>query len=360
MPPRKAAAGATATRKSSRATKETQPDANGESKATTQSTAKATKNASKPATKAAAKEPVGSTATKTSSSTMKDSKKETTTKASTRATKAPANEPTKKSNKRKAEDDIEEPQTNGNKKTKTATAKAPVKKASKREVEDEKVAHVNHSKRARSLSETPASEAESTPKKTATRTRKTAATKAAPVKKARKIVAINEAPTQKLNVYVFGDGTNGELGLGNGKNCAEVKRPRLNPHLLADNVGVVSISVGGMHTAVLTKDNKILTWGVNDQGALGRNTEWEGGLRDISEDKSDDDSDSDSDTGSGLNPKESTPGELDLSDVPEGTVFTQLACSDSATFALTNDGLVFGCGTFRVSLFPFQLAHITY
>ena len=35
---------------------------------------------------------------------------------------------------------------------------------------------------------------------------------------------------------------------------------------------VLQIACGGMHTAVLTKDGSIWTWGVNDEGALGRET----------------------------------------------------------------------------------------
>ena len=171
--------------------------------------------------------------------------------------------------------------------------------------------------------------------------------KAAPrAAKAAKIY--NTAPTQRLNVYVFGDGSNGELGLGNAKGQTETKRPRLNPLLGADKVGVVQLAVGGMHTAVLTHDNKILTWGVNDQGALGRDTAWEGGLRDIDDDASD--ASDDSDTNSGVNPHEATPGEVDMSNIPEGLIWAQVAATDSATFALTNEGQVFGWGTFRVSI----------
>jgi len=314
MPPKKAASGAAAPRKSLRNPTKAEPVVNGVGKTTTKEpTSKpATKPASKSATTKAAKE---------IKTTMKDAKKA--------PTKAAAKAPATKSNKRKAEDDgEEEPKVNGTKRARTKEATLGAEREP--EEEDEEDAK---------------EEPEETSKKTAAPKRKAPATKAPAVKKPRTTAVINSAPTDPLNVYVFGDGTNGELGLGNGKNCAEVKRPRLNPHLDADSVGVVTVSVGGMHTAVLTKDNKILTWGVNDQKALARNTEWEGGLRDIDDDNSD--SDSDSDAGSGLNPKESTPGEVDLSGVPEDTVWTQVACTDSATFALTNDGLVYGCGTFR-------------
>lgn len=46
----------------------------------------------------------------------------------------------------------------------------------------------------------------------------------------------------------------------------------------AEKVGVVQLSAGGMHVAALTFDGKVLTWGVNDNYALGRDTPWEGGL----------------------------------------------------------------------------------
>ncbi|KAJ5580121.1 Ran exchange factor Prp20/Pim1 [Penicillium hispanicum] len=156
-------------------------------------------------------------------------------------------------------------------------------------------------------------------------------------------VVINEPPKDRLNVYVCGEGSSGELGLGTAKNVIDVKRPRLNQLLAADKVGVVQVAVGGMHCIALTQDNQIFSWGVNDQGALGRDTAWEGGYKDI-----DDNSDSDSDDeDSGLNPKESTPAAIPADAFPEGTVFVEVAAADSASFALTDDGQVYGWGTFR-------------
>lgn len=157
--------------------------------------------------------------------------------------------------------------------------------------------------------------------------------RAAPKKPTPAKVVINTAPTQKVEVFVFGEGSAGEIGLGSVGNVIDVKRPRLNPHLLASEVGVVQIAVGGMHVAALTHDNKIITWGVNDQCALGRET---------SNDVDDPDT--------GLKPRESTPTAVDMSVFPAGTVITQVAAGDSITLALTDEGLVYGCGTFRVSL----------
>ncbi|KAI5459671.1 regulator of chromosome condensation 1/beta-lactamase-inhibitor protein II [Mariannaea sp. PMI_226] len=173
--------------------------------------------------------------------------------------------------------------------------------------------------------------------------------KAAAVKIGKKI---NEAPTQILDVYVFGEGTSGELGLGSkkvdNKKPIDVKRPRINANLSARTVGVVQVSCGGMHAVALTHDNQILTWGVNDQGALGRDTQWDGGLRDM--DKSEDsDSDSDDEDDTGINPKESTPAPVSQEHFAPGTKFAQVVACDSATFALTEDGRVYGWGTFRSS-----------
>lgn len=162
---------------------------------------------------------------------------------------------------------------------------------------------------------------------------------------------INNAPTQLLDIYVFGEGSSGELGLGsarvNGKKPIDVKRPRLNDKLSAQDVGIVHFSAGGMHAIALTHDNKILTWGVNDQGALGRETTWDGGLKDIAA-AEDSDSEADDDD-SGLNPKESTPTAVDDNFFALGTKFVQVIACDSASFAVTEDGHVYGWGTFRSS-----------
>jgi regulator of chromosome condensation len=183
---------------------------------------------------------------------------------------------------------------------------------------------------------------------------------AAPVKKVKALVkgpVINEPPTDRLQVFVFGEGTAGELGLGTDKKCIDVKRPRLNANLDADKVGVVQIVAGGMHNVALTHDNKILTWGVNDQGALGRDTTWDGGVKDIDAEDSDSDDDD-----TGMNPKEVAPTEVDFSktEIPEGTRWVDIAAGDSCSFALTDDGKVYGWGTFRSNEGIFGFTHDTY
>jgi len=162
---------------------------------------------------------------------------------------------------------------------------------------------------------------------------------------------LNSAPTQILDIYVFGDGESGELGLGpisvDGLRPTNVKYPRRNK-LLSD-FGIVQIAVGGMHCVALTHDQKIVTWGVNDNGALGRDTIWEAPTRDIDYESNSEDSEGEND----LNPKESTPTAIPQKDLGNGNrTFAQVAATDSASFALTSDGLVWGWGTFCVLISP--------
>lgn len=241
-------------------------------------------------------------------------------------------------------------------KTKAAPKKAAPKKTVTREAIDESEDDsaeesapepaVSQSYKSRFLANHPQ------PKKTkiVAAPKKAAAPKAAAPKAAKLGPVINETPTQKLDIYVFGEGSQGELGLGatkhEGKSPVDVKRPRINHLLSAASVGVVQIAVGGMHCAALTHDSRILSWGVNDQGALGRETE-AGPMKDLKE-GDDDSSDSDEEE-TGLNATEAEPREVEPKYFPTGTKFAQLAASDSATFALTTTGLVYGWGTFRVS-----------
>lgn len=135
---------------------------------------------------------------------------------------------------------------------------------------------------------------------------------------------INETPASVLTIWLFGDGENAELGLGPKQTGSLI--PRVNPFLDSKDPSkfqVVQLACGGMHTVALTADDKIVTWGVNDSVALGRETSWDGGLRDV-------DADSDEEEGQ-LNPLESIPGQ-----VPPGTLSQtpDLPRSQLATIAL--------------------------
>jgi regulator of chromosome condensation len=203
-----------------------------------------------------------------------------------------------------------------------------------------------------------AKKADAAPAKRGTKRKADDETPAAPVKKAKALTkgpVINQAPTERLQVFVFGEGTAGELGLGTDKKCIDVKRPRLNPNLDAQTVGVVQIVSGGMHNIALTHDNKILTWGVNDQGALGRDTTWNGGVKDMDAEEDEDSDDDDT----GMNPVETAPTEVDFSqtEIADGTRWVDVAAGDSCSFALTDDGKVYGWGTFRSNEGIFGFTH---
>lgn len=149
---------------------------------------------------------------------------------------------------------------------------------------------------------------------------------------------------------MFGEGESGELGLGpmpiQGKKPTDVRYPRRNPLLDATTVGVVQVAAGGMHCIALTYDQNIITWGVNDNGALGRDTTWEAWTRDIDQDSDAEDSDEESD----LNPKESTPTSILIEEFGKNLpIFVQVAATDSASFVVTSEGSVYGWGTFSVS-----------
>jgi regulator of chromosome condensation len=151
---------------------------------------------------------------------------------------------------------------------------------------------------------------------------------------------LNKPPIDVLNVYVFGNGEGGELGLGAKKKKRDptvAPVPVLNSLLGARTHGVVQVSVGGMHSAALTRDGQIFTWGVNDNLALGRDTTWEEPPEGNPPGMTD------------LNPRESTPSIVPLErfmSSPDRIV--QVAACDNATFALSSDGRVYGWGSFRV------------
>ena len=146
-----------------------------------------------------------------------------------------------------------------------------------------------------------------------------------------------------LDVFVWGTGSMCELGLGPLAKNKEVKRPRLNPFLPQDKVGIVSIAVGGMHTLALDKDNNIWSWGCNDYGALGRDTS---GAKEKLKDANDSSDDEDGD----LNELESTPTKLPFKF--EGTSekdakIVQLVATDNLSSVLLSDGTIYAWGTFR-------------
>ncbi|XP_046663779.1 regulator of chromosome condensation-like isoform X2 [Homalodisca vitripennis] len=113
-------------------------------------------------------------------------------------------------------------------------------------------------------------------------------------------------------VLTLGQNHVGQLGLG--PDVLERARPALVPEL--DNI--VEACAGGMHTICLTNDGEVITFGCNDEGALGRST--------------------------AVEDSETKPGKVKLD-----AKAVQVSAGDSHSAALLEDGRVFAWGAFRDS-----------
>lgn len=157
---------------------------------------------------------------------------------------------------------------------------------------------------------------------------------------------INEKPIVNsipLDLFVWGSGSMCELGLGPDAKTKEVKRPRLNPFLKKDEIGIVDFAVGGMHVIALDKSNNLWSWGTNDSGVLGRDTsKCKENLKDMDLNKEIDESD---DEDGDLNEAESTPGKVE--GLPINDKIIKLAASDNLSVVLLESGQVWAWGTFR-------------
>ena len=76
-------------------------------------------------------------------------------------------------------------------------------------------------------------------------------------------------------VYVYGSSECDQLGLGDGEAFGyEIKKARKPKLELSPGVPllkpIVQIACGGMHTVALASNGILLSWGNNDDGALGR------------------------------------------------------------------------------------------
>ncbi|XP_034934036.1 regulator of chromosome condensation-like isoform X2 [Chelonus insularis] len=113
-------------------------------------------------------------------------------------------------------------------------------------------------------------------------------------------------------ILSFGQGDVGQLGLG------EDVMEKMRPAVIPGYSDVIAIAAGGMHNVCLLKSGKIISFGCNDEGALGRDTSKEG--------------------------SESVPGFVNLDDK-----VVQITAGDSHSAALLSDGRVFAWGSFRDS-----------
>lgn len=139
----------------------------------------------------------------------------------------------------------------------------------------------------------------------------------APASKIRRVntvkLIVPELPQRSGNLLVCGQNDVGQLGLSD--DFPEKTRPFLLPEVS----DIVVVQAGGMHSLALTTRGEIWTFGCNDEGALGRNTEEE--------------------EGSEMKPtKIKLPGKV-----------VRISAGDSHSACLLDDGRVFAWGSFRVS-----------
>ncbi len=145
-----------------------------------------------------------------------------------------------------------------------------------------------------------------------------------PAKKVRKEekpfrLSFRHVPGECAGVLLtLGQGDTGQLGLG------EDILDRTKPALVKGLEGVVDICAGGMHSVCLTREGKVFTFGCNDDGSLGRET--------------DDDAEC-------FNPGR----------VPIPGKVVQVSAGDSHSVALTEEGKAYYWGTFRDGSGPFGL-----
>lgn len=120
-------------------------------------------------------------------------------------------------------------------------------------------------------------------------------------------ITISDLNTKSGFVLAVGENISNQLGLG--EEIDNRKKPQLVKNLPED---VIQIVAGGMHSACLTKDGQVYTWGCNDEFALGR-------------DNNDED--------------------IDKVELNESII--QISGGDSHTAALGESGSVHAWGTFR-------------
>lgn len=126
--------------------------------------------------------------------------------------------------------------------------------------------------------------------------------------------------------FTFGESLFGALGHGE-----DVTERRTALQVDVGDQQVLSVCSGDMHSVAITEDGSVYTWGVNDEGALGRPT--------------DGDAWNSSSTAANAEKENSCmPGKARM---PEGVFTVQVVAGGGFTFALTDAGAVYGWGLFK-------------
>ncbi|CAJ0751964.1 2010_t:CDS:2 [Entrophospora sp. SA101] len=79
-----------------------------------------------------------------------------------------------------------------------------------------------------------------------------------------------EIPNVPGNIFVFGSNEIAQLGF-DPEIVDTIKKPRLLEPLV--NKNIVAISVSSLHNVAIDDQGRVYSWGCNDEGALGRNTD---------------------------------------------------------------------------------------
>ncbi|XP_055953741.1 regulator of chromosome condensation-like isoform X2 [Argiope bruennichi] len=227
-------------------------------------------------------------------------------------------EPAKKSRKKEvtAEDKIDEAEEDSTETTeptkrsrrKVATAKGKseevIEKTDEIEQQSVETSKPEKTSRKRKVAE---------PVKVETKSKKRDVKKAVPVTKSKKqkvLLSIPSVESISGKVFVIGENDVGQLGFDEE---VEVKK---RPAMLELPYSITNIVAGGMHSVCLTESGEVITFGCNDEGALGRITS--------------------------NGAEEATPGKVEI---PERVI--QISAGDSHTAALTESGQVYLWGNFR-------------
>jgi regulator of chromosome condensation len=214
--------------------------------------------------------------------------------------------------------------------------KKPVPKASPKAAAPKKAAAAAAKKK-------PAAAAAATKKKPAAKHAAAAAAKRKAAPSAAKPKTTTTA-LPSLDCFTFGSNPFGALGLG--EDVVEKFRPA---HVsLPAGARCAQVACGGMHTLALASDGRVFSWGVNDEGALGRPTagsawgEGGGGSTPAAKGKAA--------AGGGKKKEEEedphVPGEVRLPAAAKGKVVA-VAAGDGVSVALTSSGDVWGWGLFK-------------
>ena len=128
------------------------------------------------------------------------------------------------------------------------------------------------------------------------------------------------------NIFVMGQGDMNQLGLG--EDVTEVYVPTVLR--IEGGLRVTKLALGGMHTLALTEGGVLFSWGVNDEGGLGRDAR--GGHLALQQGET---------QGS-----ESVPDRVRL---PNNEIIEAISAGDSHSCAVDSKGSLFGWGCFRDS-----------